>query len=282
MYRRTVPLVVIAALAVSCSKSQRDARELTVPEPTRQVMGLSFPLEKYELSNSDMHFIYEASDILIRRCMEKNGHEWAPIRFPKAVEDWGSRLHFGLIEIEVAGKFGYSAANELSSPPEVRQVVNQMNKRFAQLGQEEIHQAEKCKNSADLKLTQNATASFARFNDLKEDTFSAARRAPGVLRAEKAWSSCMRKAGFTYTNSSQPGSDPKWMERPAGRPSSEEIATAVADVKCKQSVNLVELRFDAERRLEKESIQKYQNYLNGIASANSRYLDNARDVIARG
>ncbi|GAB2935556.1 hypothetical protein [Streptomyces sp. NPDC058869] len=282
MFRRTVSLVSIAILALSCAKSPPEGGDLKVPEPTEQVMKLNFPLDEYDLSNSEMHFIYEASDVLVRSCMGEKGHEWSVIDFPKAVEDWGSRLHFGLIEIDIARKFGYSAANELTSPPEVRQVVGHMKERFAKLGQEELRQAEKCKNAADLKLTRNAKAPFAKFNNLKEETYNAARHDPRVLKAERAWSSCMRKAGFKYMVSSQASSDPKWAERPAGRASSDEIATAEADVKCKQSANLVEVQFDAERKLEQKAIQGNAKYLNKIALANARYLDNARAVIGQG
>ncbi|MFF5881094.1 hypothetical protein ACIQ9M_34695 [Streptomyces californicus] len=282
MFRRTVPLVVIAALAVSCSESPQEGSDLKLPDPTRQVLDMRFPLDKYELSNGEMHLIYEASDILIRTCMEKSGHEWPSIEFPKKVGDWRSRLHFGLIETEVARLFGYSAANEMASPPEVRQVVRKMKNRFAKLGQGEIRQAEACKESADLELTRNATAPFARFNDLKEETFNAARRDPGVLGAEKAWIFCMRKAGFKYAKSGEPGSDPRWAERPAGKASPDEIATAEADVKCKQDANLITLQFDAEVSLEKKAIQENLKYLNQIASANVRYLENARNVISQG
>lgn len=281
MFRRTVPLVAIAALTVSCSGSSPERRDLKVPEPTEQAMDLRFPLEKYELSNSDMHLIYEASDILVRSCMKESGKTWAAIKFPKAVGEWRGRLHFGLIEIEVARRFGYSAANELTNPPEVREVVGEMKERFAKLGQDEIRQAEKCQDEANLKLTRNATAPFAKFNDLKEETYNAARRDPRVLEAEKAWSSCMRKSGFKYTEPSQPSNDPKWAKRPAGQASSEERTTAEADVKCKQHVNLVEIQFNIESNLEQKAIEENLEYLNRITSANSRYLNNARDAIAQ-
>ena len=57
---------------------------------------------------------------------------------------------------------------------------------------------------------------------------------PLVVAAERAWSACMARSGFSYRNPGQ-AEDRNW---PA-TPTPAEIATAVADVRCKTQTNLV-------------------------------------------
>jgi hypothetical protein len=57
---------------------------------------------------------------------------------------------------------------------------------------------------------------------------------PRVLAVETAWSRCMAARGYKYGNPQQ-AADHNWPKTPTAR----ETATAVADVTCKQRVNLV-------------------------------------------
>ncbi|MEW2070986.1 hypothetical protein [Streptomyces sp. NPDC007346] len=239
-------------------------------------------MDRYELSNSEMHLIYEASDLLVRKCMKEKGAEWKRIDIPASVANWRNRLHFGVIEIKVARAFGYRVPSELTAPSEVREVVDRMKRRFAALDTARARQAEKCQDAAGGELTREAKASFATLNKLKEETYAEAQRAPEVIQAERAWSACMRKSGLEYATPHQASTTPKWGDRSVGKASPDEVTAAVADVKCKHRVKLVAVRFAAEQKLERRAIKDNSEYLRTVAAANARYLANARAVLSQG
>ncbi len=62
----------------------------------------------------------------------------------------------------------------------------------------------------------------------------------------------MAAAGFTYLNPWQPNDQPKWKD-PAKR--TEQVNTAIADVDCKQNVNLVGVWMAAESAYQRTAIR---------------------------
>ncbi|MEU8984691.1 hypothetical protein [Streptomyces sp. NPDC048309] len=271
-------LAVLTALTVSCSPtSHNDSPD--IPPPTSQALGLRFPFDAYQLSDSELHVTYEGTDVLIGACMHKSGHTWKTVEIPHNVASWRNRLHFGVIEPEVAKIFGYHTPAELLESPKVRAASEAMKKRDTQLGESAAQAAGKCRDSADRKLTHDAMASFGKFNELKSTTFSAAENDPEVRRTMKAWGACMRKEGFNYATSSEADGAKKWYRNDNGKASKEEIATAEADVRCKGKTGLVTVWFAAEKRLEEQEIRENRSYFKNLKAANERYLSNARVLI---
>jgi hypothetical protein len=74
---------------------------------------------------------------------------------------------------------------------------------------------------------------------------------PRVIRGFKAWSACMRQAGYSYPTPLTAAGDQRW----AGAISQAEIQTAVADVRCKQRTDLIGIWFSVESGYENASIQ---------------------------
>ncbi|MFE3907471.1 hypothetical protein ACFXPY_46530 [Streptomyces sp. NPDC059153] len=248
-----------------------------MPAPTAEARDIVFPFDSYELPDDDIIKTYAATDALVRPCMREKGHEWGLIKTPENAPSWRNRLHFGVVEPDVARRFGYHAPAELLSSPEYRGVVRQMNGRLASLSKDAASHAADCQKEAGQTLTRGAKTSFAKLNDLKSSTFDAAKRDHNVKDATNRWSACMKAAGFDYTTPWAAAR--KWGAK--GDPTKREIATAVSDVRCKKKTGIVAIWFSTEKRLEEKEISKDESYFNNLKNANAHYLHNARMALSK-
>ncbi|MFE2639120.1 hypothetical protein ACFXKX_24625 [Streptomyces scopuliridis] len=279
MLRRFLPLASIALLIAGCSEPSAKTNRAEIPEPTAEALMLVFPFDSYVLSDGETHVTYEAGDVLMRTCMREQGHDWEIVRTPKKFTDWRNRLHYGLIESEVADRFGYHVPSDIQAPPEVREVLSKIKTRQAALKKDEGQAAQKCRKVADGQLTRNAKAPFAPFNDFKSKTYAEAQREPAVRGAMAAWSACMRDKNFSYPTPIAAGEHSAWWANDKKEASEKEIATAKADVACKKKTGLVARWFGAEKSLEEETIRDNPEYFTKLKAANDRYLENARRVL---
>lgn len=102
---------------------------------------------------------------------------------------------------------------------------------------------------------------------------------PRVVAAYARWSTCMRSAGYNYSNPIAAISDSKWSTPPpAGQKtppvSAIEIATATADINCKVSTNLVGIAVAVQSAYDNRYIEShatqlvaYQDQLQGYIKA---------------
>ncbi len=156
-----------------------------------------------------------------------------------------------------------------------------MKARTAGLNKGDASLAQDCTEFANRELTRNAKVAFGPFNEFKSKTYSESQNEPETQRAMKAWRACMRSMGFDYASPIEAGSDSQWWAKGDEKASAGEILVAKSDVKCKEKSRLVQHWFRAEKRLELESIRDHSEYFRKLKSANQRYLDNSRAVLAR-
>lgn len=279
MRRGHLTFAAICLVVAGCSGGARAdvGSGIDVPEPTAEAKAIIFPFDSYELSDNDINETYVASDALIRPCMRERGHEWGQIKTPENVPSWRNRLHFGVVELSVATRFGYHAPAELLSSPGYRGVTKQIRGRLASMPKGATSDVVACQKEADRTLTRGAKTSFAKFNDLKSSTFDAAKRDEHVRNVVSRWSACMKTAGFDYATPW--GAASKWGAK--GDPTKREISTAEADVKCKRQVDVVTVWLAAEKRLQEIEIGKNRPYFDEIRKVNRRYMSNARAVLSQ-
>ncbi|MFI5621273.1 hypothetical protein [Streptomyces sp. NPDC051567] len=286
--RRLATVLVAAALLSGCAAEaappkKSEAEAFPPPEPAPQARSLAFPFSAYLLNDSETHLTYRATDLLIRACMGERGHAWADVPLPDVDDAWRNRLHYGVIEPEVARRYGYRPPPDLLAPAPVREAVEAMRQRDARTPQAAREPAEQCRQQAKDRLTRNATASFAKLNDAKADTYEAAQRDPAVTDGFRRWSACMKERGHAYGSPKETGDDARWADREEDAPASgEEERTARDDVACKESTGLVAVWFGAEKRLQEEAVRADADYFAALKAANDQYLRNAREVLAGG
>jgi len=90
---------------------------------------------------------------------------------------------------------------------------------------------------------------------------------PHMQAVNARWAACMKGKGFAYPNPWAAYTSPKWKASAAGAPargtphSSEEIATAAADVECKLSTNLVGVAVAVEIAYDRRYIAAHTSQL---------------------
>ncbi|MFC7585330.1 hypothetical protein ACFQYP_17550 [Nonomuraea antimicrobica] len=73
-----------------------------------EASGLSVPLDDFILSRLDIQTIEYAEDLLTRACMRGSGFDWEMLPPPARTDtDPLHRRRYGVIEPEVAGRYGY-------------------------------------------------------------------------------------------------------------------------------------------------------------------------------
>ncbi|MDJ0344626.1 hypothetical protein QMK19_27055 [Streptomyces sp. H10-C2] len=78
---------------------------------------------------------------------------------------------------------------------------------------------------------------------------------PGVKAVFAQWSGCMRQKGFSYAAPMDPNDDPRFRPSPKGV-SPLEIATAMADLSCRDTYKIAEVWHEAESRIQQRYIQE--------------------------
>ncbi|MFE4975122.1 hypothetical protein ACFRAR_23835 [Kitasatospora sp. NPDC056651] len=101
---------------------------------------------------------------------------------------------------------------------------------------------------------------------------------PRVKAVFQDWSRCMAERGYTYATPDDALKDSRWVASPT--PSAEEIATATADVQCKERTNVVGVWFTVETAYENELIRLHQAELTAAKAGNDAMLATARAVTA--
>ncbi|WP_371791343.1 hypothetical protein OG285_16100 [Streptomyces sp. NBC_01471] len=279
--RRFWPTLVVIALLSGCAAgaatSTKGASE--IPPPTAEALAVQFPFDSYLLNDSETQLTYQATDHLIRPCMRKAGYKWAEIETPSVDDRWRNRLHYGVVEPLVAERFGYHSPADLLASPGVRDVLDAMKERDAQLSSTARESEQGCRKEAGARLTRNAKVSFTKLNNLKSQTYEAAQHDPAVRTAFRQWSACMKKRGHSYGTPVDAGNDRHWFAKDSSTASGEEKKTAIDDVRCKEKNGLLALWFGTEKRLEQEAIRKNSTYLSQVKRANEQYLVNSRQAL---
>ncbi|MGK5630410.1 hypothetical protein [Streptomyces sp. URMC 123] len=270
---------VVAGCSAPAARTGHRAE--AAPPMTDEARALVLPFDAYEASLADYYTLRDAQDALTRTCMRERGFDWPVIDRPTAVDENRNRRRYGVIEPAVAERFGYHATPDLLDP---YGVSGREDRRDARLSDEEDRAANApdtgCVITAHRKLLDDARADvdLKLFNDLGERALAAARDEPDTARALREWSACMRGAGFDYPGPYEAMKDDRWWKDDT-LPTRQEIAVAVADVRCKQRSGLVEAWFAAEKRLQERAIRDHPAYFTALKDAKQRHIATARAVL---
>ncbi|MDA2804019.1 hypothetical protein [Nocardiopsis suaedae] len=276
---------VLALLAaVGCAAGSGAAGEDGPVPVAPEVYALHVPFDEYRLSVVDHQEVAYARDLLMRSCMRDLGREWEvlepPVRDPAPTD----RRRYGLIEPQVAARYGYHMpppapeTRERLRVHEEREELSPGDERAAFGGGGEDGGGG-CQERAEDRLREDVPPpAESRVFDYESEAFEASMEDPAVERVFGAWSACMRDGGFDYSDPMEVLGDPAWAR--SERPTDHEIAVAEADVRCKRSTRLVEVWSGVESRIQLEAVHAEPDVFEGFAQAKSAELEAARDVIA--
>ncbi|WP_344896063.1 hypothetical protein [Nonomuraea antimicrobica] len=249
-----------------------------------EASGLSVPLDDFILSRLDIQTIEYAEDLLTRACMRGSGFDWEMLPPPARTDtDPLHRRRYGVIEPEVAGRYGYHLP-PLAPDQQAREQVWRRRdalppaERRAAYG----HDGQGgCRNTARTRLAEGVPKlDQQRLNGFIGDTFEASQRVPAVVAVFGAWSRCMKAKGFAYGMPLDAAADPAWAR--SAQPSPREIAVAKADVGCKRTTGLVAAWSTADSHVQLDAIATHRADFDRFRQARDAELRAAEQVIGNG
>ncbi|MFE7135212.1 hypothetical protein ACFVIM_30575, partial [Streptomyces sp. NPDC057638] len=289
----TVTTVLALALTLVALSDRDDARAPTVsrtgPPPTAAMdtATLVLPFDAYENSPYESLTISEATDLLLRSCLRAQGVTWSPLPplTARDVEPPHTR-RYGLTGARDAARYGYHLAPP--SPAYQRREAARTARgklpaaqRRAAYGPGGITGVGGCWARANARIVREVgPRDQDHLAQASTRTFAEARRSPEVTAANRAWSACMKRAGFSYGDPFQSFADPAWGARP--RPVARELATAAADVRCKEDVGLVEAWVAADRRVQEAAVRAEPARFRAHAGIKRAWLATAQRVLRTG
>ncbi|MEU3985946.1 hypothetical protein AB0F77_38800 [Streptomyces sp. NPDC026672] len=266
-------------VASTASDPQRSAKEADVP-PGREARELILPFDAYGLSVFQIHTVEYAQDLLIRDCMRAQGLSWNLLPPPaEAAAEPPNRRRYGVLEAEVAARYGYhlpppaQAMNRREAVWKERRGLPSYVRRAA-YGEEG---GGGCWKKAQESLLQGAEFDTSRYNAYVSEAFDEALDDPEVTAATRKWSACMRARGFEQADPLSVTGDPSW--RKSSRPSPQEIATARADVRCKESTGLISVWRQVDTRIQRKIIRSHEKDFRAFAESKARWLEAARQAV---
>jgi hypothetical protein len=245
-----------------------------------QTQGVVRPIDGYLPSTEDVLKVVAANTEKINRCLISNGLSggYSPAADPSEVPKFVASLAsdnvtrndlWGFFDTDAAtySHYGYdrppnqSGGFETLSPPGPQAVID------------------KCEASAHAGLPGDPDSD----PEFLVDIHSLPGRGPEVplndsrwLTAQAKWSTCMAAAGFAgYKSPLDSLFDAKWQQTGSdGRASAstEQIATATADIICKQKTNLVGIGLAVQSAYDQRYIQSNTQALNEFRTKISAYL----------
>ncbi|WP_031521562.1 hypothetical protein [Streptomyces sp. NRRL F-5123] len=115
-------------------------------------------------------------------------------------------------------------------------------------------------------------------NTLQIDAWQQSRSDPGVKRAFAGWSACMAARGYRYADPVEADNDADWQ---SATPSARELATATADVACKQQAHVVTAWHAADSALQTAAIARNTAALAAVRSGLDATTARVRAVLAQ-
>lgn len=287
-------VAVGAVLALAgCSATGSDGADGAEPRvdatPTMlKTAGVSFPLDAYEATPEQHNTLTRAQGVLTSQCMARFGFTYQAPEQPTPSASKSNARIFGLVDLDTAAQYGYLNPEMANTPAEAP--ATEALTRAEQLalsGEEDLDPADLPSN---LEEAERTSGSDLRFNgkqvpvggcvresflklyarkanevdilfvfNLKSEAESKAREDSRVRAADKRWSTCMAKAGYTVTD---PMKAAEQMGIPGPELSSPRAVTAAkADVRCKQQVNLVGVRYTVTKAYQQQMIEEHAETL---------------------
>ncbi len=257
----------------------------------------ALPLDGYSLDQKAYLTVQRAAWQAISRCVSRFGITYTappPVAGDLPPMSGDNRLRYGLIDLNAAQARGYRSSAG-SSPDSGKNSDSGKSSRWdpsptellivrgAGTGQTPprdsagaalptggclaeatalTQQGAKDSGNGDLALT------------LAKDTYERSFRDSRTVAAEESWSSCMKKAGFSFATS-RDANNHRWPD-PVG---AEEKAAAVADVKCKISTNLVGIWWAVETAYQRRALEENAPALKQVKDFNDNQVRNAARIL---
>ncbi|UNZ16304.1 hypothetical protein [Streptomyces sp. 891-h] len=297
LFSRAVTALVVLCLVSGCA-AEADPAESSkhtatggptapVPPPGKEAVSIRVPLDDYDPSPAELEVIDAAEDVLTRACMRRQGLSWKLL--PRAAArdaEPRNRRRYGVVEPGIAQVYGYHLPAD--RPTVARRAVAEAKRRKA------LDEAEKkaaygpegrpgkttggCLKKAEERLLEDVPdADFDLLDDTIGATYEQSMKDRSVVRVFRAWSVCMKRAGYHYADPMQALADERWLK--GSKVSKAEIRQASTDVRCKKSTDLVPVWNAAENRIQRAAVKKHSAAFTQLRRAQHAWMTAAHQVL---
>lgn len=272
-------MTVAISILAACSSGASPHGDPKAPAPLSSTATItdpsaeSLPIQAYQITDDQYKKIDTALTSLEISCMKRFGFDYGPYVTPESGPPTGPTQNahrYGPVDQATAAQHGYHPAR--TPQTNIGAPTHQMSDAMASvLGSGDgPHSGPPtpatyhgtavpkggCEGEAEDKLNIGGKdiGLHGVVNDVDASGFSRAMSDDRVTAAFASWSRCMKSAGYSYSTPNDAANDPSW--RGSSIPSPTEIATAIADVKCKQQANVVGIWFSVESAYEQQMIEQ--------------------------
>jgi len=292
--RAPVALMTMMLLSSCTAGSASKPPPLGAVPVVRDDTNLTLPLDAYMFTDHDYVAVQRAQARLVGECMRRFGVDYPSdvspsdlvvgVNFPDF--DHMNTRRYGLIDAAMAATRGYQPPPDPSGTsskpdsdaggtvltPQVLFLLNGKSRpEFADVKTMPADADGKpladdgCAGAAQRRLAGGKPLqSIALPSTLGQETSRLAQNDSRVQAAMAAWSACMKRSGYQYGSSWDPN-NAHWPKPPGAK----EIATATADVACKQQTNLVGIWLAVETAYQRQTIERHSEQLAALRS----YID---------
>jgi hypothetical protein len=282
MTLRATRIFIIALLVAGCAApvSPGSSGNVVAFPPTQEVEGLRLPFDAYTFSLAGLYTLANAQDLLTHECMQARGYDWEIIERPTDLKDLRNRRRYGVIETDIAQQFGYHVPAGLLTPLDLEQRYAHRESGLSENQTEAALGAGGCAREAVTRIQPDESPDLDLLQHLSRASLGDSQTEPRVAEVMRAWRNCVRDMGFDYQDPFAAMSDSRWWAEGSTEASSQEIAVAVADVRCKEQTGLVEVWHAAEVQVQEEGIQRHSAYFQEIGAAMEEELAAANAALA--
>ncbi|TCO62841.1 hypothetical protein [Actinocrispum wychmicini] len=270
----------------------------TGPIPPAVLGVAQLPLSVYSGTNAQNDILDRAVELLTQTCMRGKGFDYKVVDPASGAQKTLVKGDYGITDKAQAAVNGYrdphvvsvDSSGKVHTPPGVTAETGPAESPDYMIalegsatgplsdGQGRIKRAG-CRNEALFTIhdydNTRARADLDLPGRLADEANQRAARHPEVTAAVNAWSSCMKGKGYRYSTPQEP-MNTKWPDKP----SAEEIATALADISCKEQTGLVTTWVNTIVAYQRELIDRSAATLAELKKITDEQVKRAEDVLA--
>ncbi|MGI5399211.1 hypothetical protein ACQEVG_07075 [Streptomyces sp. CA-135486] len=229
------------------------------------------PVEAFMTTKAEARLISNARDSLIDKCMEDAGFDrWTPA--PDLPEPGGTTLvdwRYGIHDAETAAGRGYHPAAEQQQAYDEAMMAGAVDESGADEGK-----LRACVQAADGQAPPAQPAELVQ--RINGESFMQSKNDPNVVAALAKWSSCMKAKGYSYKEPMEANDDPRFNDQ--HKVTALEIATAKADIQCRDRYSVEKTWFDAEVKLQLKAIEENRPALEKVKARNKAAVAKASTI----
>lgn len=283
-----LPLAACAVGDAAHGPTHRDTGEPTVTT-IRNVLDtthLALPAERYVANPDETRLLDRARLRLVQGCMTRFGFRYE-VALPPAAAGFQNQLdrRYGITDPRAAAVDGYGAGahdpSRRARPPRPHLGPEGETALFGK-GRSIVHGVTVptggCVGEANgiLAASGPPVTNPSLGQDLSTESFQRSQRDSRVLRAFAAWSGCMGRGGYHYTDPLQPPADPQLGDGTGA----EATRVARADVACKRRTNLVGTWYAVESAYQQRLIEANYPALDAVRKSIDSELAASRSTLA--